>query len=291
MSLTALALVTAAGLMHALWNLVLKRSSARLLVTTWALLAGAAVFSPMLVREWPPPPQVWPFACASALVLLVYYTCLAKAYERGDFSLVYPVARGTAPAMLALWAIVFLGERPSVSGYIGIAAILAGLVVLGAAPLWTRRHRAPDLVATLRTHARGSGIAFLVAFLISVYSAVDGAAVRHWTPIPYLVLTFGISGLVLIPLLALREGTRVFRVVRTHTVPIAVIAVMMLGAYSLVLRAFQIAPISYAGAGREIGIVFGALAGWLVLGEQFGGVRTAGAALVFVGILVLAVAG
>lgn len=130
-----------------------------------------------------------------------------------------------------------------------------------------------------------------MAFLISVYSAVDGAAVRHWTPIPYLVLTFGISGLVLIPLLALREGTRVFRVVRTHTVPIALIAVMMLGAYSLVLRAFQIAPISYAGAGREIGIVFGAMAGWLVLGERFGGVRTAGAALVFVGILVLAVAG
>ncbi|MYE16397.1 MAG: EamA family transporter [Gemmatimonadetes bacterium] len=193
--------------------------------------------------------------------------------------------------MLALWAIVFLGERPSAPGYIGIAAILAGLVVLGAAPLWTGRHRGPDLRATLRTHARGSGIAFLVAFLISVYSAVDGAAVRHWTPIPYLVLTFGISGLVLIPLLALREGTRVFRVVRTHTVPIALIAVMMLGAYSLVLRAFQIAPISYAGAGREIGIVFGAMAGWLVLGERFGGVRTAGAALVFVGILVLAVAG
>ena len=291
MSLTALALVTAAGLVHALWNLVLKRSSARLLVTTWALLGGAAVFSPMLVREWPPPPQVWPFACASALVLLVYYACLARAYERGDFSLVYPVARGTAPAMLALWAIIFMGERPSAFGYLGIAAILAGLVVLGAAPLWTMRNPNLDTLATLRTHARGSGIAFLVAFLISVYSALDGAAVRHWTPIPYLVLTFGLSGFLLVPLLALREGTRLFRVLRTHAVPIALIAVMMLGAYSLVLRAFQIAPISYAGAGREIGIVFGALAGWLVLGERFGGVRTAGAAMVFVGIIVLAVAG
>ena len=290
MSPTALLLVTAAGLLHALWNLVLKRASSRLPVTAWALLAGAAVFSPALVRAWPPPPQAWPFACASALVLLAYYACLARAYERGDFSLIYPLARGAAPAMLALWAIVFMGERPSALGYLGILSILAGLAVLGAAPLWHMRRSTSEVAATLRRHARGSGIALLVAFLVSVYSALDGAAVRHWEPVPYLVLTFGLAGALLVPLLAMREGKHLFRVLRTHWVPVALIAVMMLGAYSLVLRAFQIAPISYAGAGREIGIVFGAMAGWLVLGERFGGVRTAGAALVFAGILALAVA-
>ena len=291
MPLTALAFLMGAGLLHASWNLILKRSTERLLVTAWGLLGGAVAFSPVLVQAWPPPPQVWPFACGSALVLLGYYTCLARAYERGDFSLVYPVARGTAPALLALWAIIFLGERPSPLGYLGMAAILAGLVVLGGAPLWTLRRQDPAALTSLRTHARGAGLALLVAFLVSVYSALDGAAVRHWTPIPYLVLVFGLSGSLLIPLLAVRDGKHVFRVARTHIVPIAVIAVMTLAAYSLVLRAFQIAPISYAGATREIGIVFGALAGWLLLGERFGGVRTAGAALVFVGILVLAVVG
>ena len=133
MSLAALALVTGAGLMHALWNLVLKRSSARLPVTTWALLGGAAVFSPMLVREWPPPPQVWPFACASALVLLVYYSCLARAYRNSDFSLVYPVARGTAPAMLALWAIIFMGERFGGVRTAGAALVFVGILVLAVA--------------------------------------------------------------------------------------------------------------------------------------------------------------
>ena len=91
-------------------------------------------------------------------------------------------------------------------------------------------------------------------------------------------------------LLAFREGIRVFRVLRTHWNATMIIAVMTLAAYSLVLYAFQIAPVSYAGAAREIGIVFGALAGWLVLGERFGGVRTIGAVLVFIGIGVLAVA-
>ncbi len=288
---TALALVLGAGLLHASWNLILKRTTERLLVAAWGLFAGAVAFAPALVQAWPPPAAVWPFACGSALILLAYYSCLARAYDSGDFSLVYPVARGTAPAMLALWAIIFLGERPSPLGYTGIAAILAGLVVLGAAPLWSLRRRNPAAVAALRTHARGSGLAFLVAFLISTYSALDGAAMRHWEPIPYLVLVFGLSGSLLVPLLALRARGRVVRVLRTHFVQIAVIAVMTLAAYSLVLRAFQIAPVSYAGAAREVGIVFGALAGWLLLGEQFGGVRTAGAALVFAGILVLAVAG
>ena len=288
---TALALVLGAGLLHASWNLILKRTTERLLVAAWGLFAGAVAFAPALVQAWPPPAAVWPFACGSALILLAYYTCLARAYDSGDFSLVYPVARGTAPAMLALWAIIFLGERPSPLGYTGIAAILAGLVVLGAAPLWSLRRRNPAALAILRTHARGSGLACLVAFLISTYSALDGAAMRHWEPIPYLVLVFGLSGSLLVPLLALRARGRVVRVLRTHFVQIAVIAVMTLAAYSLVLRAFQIAPVSYAGAAREVGIVFGALAGWLLLGEQFGGVRTAGAALVFAGILVLAVAG
>jgi len=288
---TALALVLGAGLLHASWNLILKRTSERLLVAAWGLFAGAAAFAPALIQAWPPPVTVWPFACGSALVLLGYYSCLARAYDRGDFSLVYPVARGTAPAMLALWAIIFLGERPSPLGYTGIAAILAGLVVLGAAPLWSLRRRNPAALAALSAHARGAGLAFLVAFLISTYSALDGAAMRHWEPIPYLVLVFGLSGALLIPLLALRQGNRVVRVLRTHFVPIVVIAVMTLAAYSLVLRAFQIAPVSYAGAAREVGIVFGALAGWLLLGERFGGIRTAGAALVFAGILVLAMAG
>ncbi len=289
MPLTAILLVLGAGFLHASWNLILKRTSERLLVTSWGLLIGAIVFVPALLSAWPPPARVWPYAVCSALTLVAYYTCLARAYEHGDFSLVYPVARGTAPAMLAVWAIIFLGERPSPVGLLGIVAILGGLVVLGGAPLWSLRDGA-SVRQTLRTHARGSGFAFLVALLVSIYTAIDGGAIRHWSPLPYLVVVFALSGAALISLQTFREGKHVFRVLRTHWVPTVVIAVMTLAAYSLVLSAFRIAPVSYAGAAREIGIVFGALAGWLLLGERFGGIRTAGAALVFAGIAALAVA-
>ena len=124
--------------------------------------------------------------------------------------------------MLALWAVLFLGERPSPGGVLGIATILCGLVVLGGAPLWSR-------LAGIRTPTghgwrncaptRGSGSAFLVAFFISVYSTLDGAAVRQWDPMPYLVLVFGLSRLAFVGMLATRGGKRVFRVLRTHFRP------------------------------------------------------------------------
>ena len=308
---TALVLVLAAGLLHASWNLVLKRSTERVPVAAWAMLLGAVAFVPTLVPAWPPPAGVWPLVGASAVVYVAYYGCLARAYGDGDFSLVYPIARGTAPAMLALWAALFLGERPSPGGVLGIATILCGLIVLGGAPLWSRlassragdgkgvRADADSAIGTpaghrwhrLRAHGRGSGSAFLVAFFISVYSTLDGAAVRQWLPMPYLVLVFGLSGLAFVGILLARDGKRVLRVLRTHFRPIAMIAVMTLVAYALVLRAFQIAPISYAGAAREVGIVFGALAGWLLLGERFGRIRTIGAVLVFAGIGLLALVG
>ena len=285
--ISALALVLAAGILHASWNLILKRSSERLIVAAWAMLLSAVVFVPALV---PPPAAVWPFVGASAVVYVAYYACLARAYGDGDFSLIYPIARGTAPAMLALWAVLFLGERPSPGGVLGIITILCGLIVLGGAPLWSREGGAMDRRHTLRAHARGSGSAFLVAFFISVYSTLDGAAVRQWLPVPYLVLVFGLSGSAFVGMLATRDGKRVLRVLRTHFRPIVMIAVMTFAAYALVLRAFQIAPISYAGAAREVGIVFGALAGWLLLGERFGRIRSVGAVLVFAGIGLLALA-
>ena len=294
MSLTALALVLGAGALHAGWNLILKRSSERLLVSAWALLAGALAFTPLVVRAWPPPAGVWPLATASCAVYLVYYTGLSRAYGRGDFSLIYPVARGASPAMLTLWAVLFLVERPSPMGLLGIGTILCGLVVLGGAPLWSRRRAGGTVLKPgsdlLREHGRGAGMALLVALCISVYTALDGAGVRLWEPIPYVVLVFGLSGIGLLGLLALRERSRVFRVWRTQPMAVAAIAVMMLGAYAMVLRSFQIAPVSYAGAGREVGIVFAALAGWLLLGERFGRIRTVGAVLVFAGIGLLTVA-
>src|SRR5688572_26405939 len=97
------------------------------------MVVGTACFAPLLAISAPLPSAVWLYILASALVEMVYYLALLRAYTIGDFSQVYPLARGAAPAFLALWAALFLGERPSAGGLAGLALLLIGLLLVGGA--------------------------------------------------------------------------------------------------------------------------------------------------------------
>ena len=131
-----------------------------------------------------------------------------------------------------------------------------------------------------------------MALIISVYSVIDGAAVKLMDAASYSVLLFSLNAVFVIPVipklygwhLALEEG-------RTHWRQVIAISLLDLGSFMLVIISFSLAPVAYVGAIREIGIVFGALAGWLWLKEGFGRVRAIGAAIIFVGIVTILVAG
>src|SRR5215831_16846820 len=112
MPLKALALVLVAAALHVGWNVMVKQIEERQVFTWWALVIGAIVYLPLLALHTPIPATIWPYAISSALVEAAYYLMLMRAYAHGDFSLVYPLARGAAPALLAVWSMVFLGERP-----------------------------------------------------------------------------------------------------------------------------------------------------------------------------------
>jgi drug/metabolite transporter (DMT)-like permease len=215
----------------------------------------------------------------------VYYLTLTRAYMQGDFSLVYPVARGVAPALLAVWAMLFLGERPRPAGVVGLAFVLGGLLVVGGGQ-WRSQ-----LKGVFR-HSGGVGPALSTALCISIYSVIDGAAVHVMAPAPYTVLVFGLTSLCVAPLVLRQYGYHgVVTVWRTAWLRIFVVGILTLLTYMLVLQAYAIAHVSYVGALREVSIVFAALAGWRWLGESFGAVRTIGAIVIFCGILVIATVG
>jgi drug/metabolite transporter (DMT)-like permease len=274
-----------AALLHAGWNLVLKRAGDRLVVTWWALVVGSALAAPLLLVREPIPAAVWPYALVSAAVEAAYFALLALAYDQGDFSLVYPVARGAAPLLLAVWAVLFLGETPSAGGAAGLLVLALGLAVVGGSGLLGG--------GGLRTASRVSvAMALTVALCISLYSAIDGAAVRRADPLSYTVVVFALSALVELPLVLWRPGFRsVASTLRLRWPAIALIGALTLASYALVLSAYAVAPVTYGGAIRELSIVFGALAGWLWLGERFGALRVAGAAVMVAGIALIAVWG
>jgi drug/metabolite transporter (DMT)-like permease len=281
----ALALLLAAAALHAGWNLLVKRAGEKQVFTWLALIIGPACFAPFVLAGATFPTYIWPYVIASAVLELIYFVALTYAYGVADFSLVYPLARGAAPALLAIWAALFLGERLQLGGLLGLALLILGLIVVGSAAWLARRDAAAP-------HLGGVAAALGVACCISLYSAVDGAAVRLTEPLPYIVLVMSLTAILLTPAILARYGARaVVAEWRTNWPRIVLVGVATMFAYIFVLQAYRIASVSYAGAIREISVVFGALAGWLWLGEGFGLPRTLGAVLIFLGILVIAVVG
>jgi drug/metabolite transporter (DMT)-like permease len=285
MPLAALGLLILAASLHAGWNLLLKDSDNKYLIMWWGLVIGSLVFLPVILLRLPIPTSIWPFVLASALLEAVYDGTLAAAYQKEDFSLVYPIARGGAPALLALWAILFLNETPSGAGKAGLLILTAGLMIVGSSKWWSVRKVG---IAS----AAGLGLACLVALTISAYSVIDGAAVKRMDAPAYTVLVFLLAAIFGLPVVIRLYGwAAVKEVGRTRWPRAALIGGLSFLAYMLVLVTFTFAPVSYGGAIREVSIVFGALAGWLWLKESFGVVRVVGSILIFIGILTIVVAG
>lgn len=285
MSLTALALLLFAAVLHATWNLLLKQVEDKYLVTWWAMLVGFVCCLPLIFIGRPLPTRVWPYAVSSAVAEAAYFGTLTTAYRHGDFSVVYPIARGAAPAFLAVWSVLFLQESPRAAGAAGLVILVIGLMVVGSSAWW-RTRRQPGHSTS------GIGLALLVAFFISLYSAIDGAAVQFADPASYTVLIFGLMVALVAPFIIKRFGWRAVVIAgHLHWLRIGLIGCLTLVSYMMVLAAYARSPVSYAGAIREMSVVFGALAGWRWLGEGFGAIRAIGAVIIFCGILLITVAG
>jgi drug/metabolite transporter (DMT)-like permease len=285
MPLRALLLLIASAFLHTGWNYLVKRVVAKQIFTWWTLTMGCLFYIPLIWLHWPIPPKIWFYAIASALGEAIFFISLVRAYEFGDFSLVYPVARGAAPAMLSIWTLIFLGEQPTPGGVAGLLTLIVGLTLVGGASLIMRR-------GSTRVSLHGLFSALLIAFWISVYSVIDGAAVRLWVPQGYCGLILSLTALFLTPVIFSKHSPHdIFAVLRTNFFRIVAVAILMLVTYVFVLAAYQIAKVSYVAAIREMSVILAALAGWRLMGEEFGLIRTAGSILIFLGILCIAIAG
>jgi len=285
MPLTALGLLLAAAIMHTTWNLLVKRAKEKQVFIWCALIAGVIIFSPLLLTSSFFSLSIWPYLISSALIEAIYYIILIRAYENGDFSLVYPMARGAAPAFLLLWTTLFLGERPRLFGLVGIALLVLGLIVVGGKNWWTLRKTSGFKKSAL-------ALALGVACCISVYTVIDGAAVHHVSPLPYTVLVIALAAVFITPAVVKHYGNRaIVEEWCANWIHIVLVGLFTLLAYMLALKAYTIARVSYAGSVREISVVFAAFVGWRWLGESFGAIRLVGAMFIFAGILVIAFAG
>jgi multidrug transporter EmrE-like cation transporter len=136
MSILALGLLLTSAVLHALWNLLLKKSDKKYIAMGWQNIISGAIALLALFFTGLPPQALWPFVLISGTLEAIYFGLLTFAYHDHDFSLVYPVARGAAPALVVIWSALFLNEIPSVGGFIGIALVVCGLAIIGATSLF-----------------------------------------------------------------------------------------------------------------------------------------------------------
>lgn len=280
----AILLLFLSALLHTTWNFLLKRSTEKNMTTWWLVMVGGATSLVLLLFVGLPPRQIWGFVFFSVLAETVYFLLLSRAYQVNDFSLVYPIARGAAPAFLAIWSFLFLRERPSPAGIAGLALIILGLLVIGASALLQTGLR--------RVHLSGVWLSLALALVISTYTVIDGAAVKRSPALPYALLIFSLVPLPLTPwMLRQYRWPHLLTVWSEHKVTLVLSGLLGIVAYLLALAAYSIAPLSYSGAVREVSVVLGALIGWLLLGEKFGPLRLSGSLLIFAGILAIAIYG
>jgi drug/metabolite transporter (DMT)-like permease len=286
MSAVAVGLIITAAFLHATWNLLVKRAGGGGAFLWLICLLSALIYAPLAI--WivvVQRPQIGSlqlgFMLGSAVLHLVYFTLLTRGYRLGDLSLIYPLARGTGPALSTAAAIVLFGERPTPLAIAGAILVVGGVFVLTSAP--RPQERSP-------AHSRWAvTYGVLTGALIACYTLWDKRAVSV-VLIPPLILDWGANfgRLALLTPLAARQWDDVQRHWRLHRREVVGVGVLAPLAYILVLTALVFTPVSYVAPAREVSILIGTLMGTRLLAEGHGARRLTGAAAVAAGVIALA---
>jgi drug/metabolite transporter (DMT)-like permease len=285
MSGLALSLVLAAAVLHATWNYLLKRSGGGTAFVWLFATLSAIIYAPLAVGVlwWTQAALSWEgFALivASAVIHTAYYLLLDRGYRSGDLSLVYPLARGSAPLITVAAAIVLLGERPSATAITGALLIAGGAVTLTSNFEQLRAARSLPAV----------GFALLTGCMIASYTVVDKLAVAAWLVPPlFLDWATNLGRVFIMAPLALRQRAALRECWRRSRRDIIGVAVLCPLAYILVLSAMVFTPVSYVAPAREISILVAAILGVSLLAEGQVARRLSAAAAMVAGIGCLAI--
>lgn len=286
MSVLALGLILVAAFIHATWNYAAKRSDGGLPFVWLTGLVSLCCYVPLstayMLWESPAiPPGAWLVVLGSGLIKTAYALLLQRGYKHGDFSLVYPLARGTGPLFSTLAAIAIFSERPTPLALAGGAIIIVSIFSLTGG---TR------LLHADRAHLRqGLFYGFTCGCCIAALTVWDKHAVAHLhlPPLVYDCSTQVVMCLVLAPFAWPRRAEAAVAW-RDHRWKVFAVALLAPLSYILVLTAMTFTPLSYVAPAREISILIGTFFGAKLLKETDAPRRLLAAGGMAVGVIALA---
>jgi drug/metabolite transporter (DMT)-like permease len=286
MTAFALGLILVAAVLHATWNLCAKRAGGGLPFVWLVSALICAGYVPVIAgyARWQHPVIPWPavgWILGSGVLKTSYSLFLQRSYRTGDFSLIYPLARGTGPLLSTLAAIAVFGERPSPLAFAGAVLVVGSVFWVAGGPKLFHEDR-----AHLRTALR---YGVTSGAFIAAYTLWDrhGVATLAIAPVLYDAGT-AYTQLLLVTPFALRRWPEVREHWRKDKLNAFGVAVLAPVAYVLVLTAMKVTPVSYVAPAREVSIVFGAFIGAKVLKESDGRRRVGAAIAMALGVMALA---
>ena len=294
MSLTSIALILLSAFCHALWNFYSKSSRDTRILFFWCGFYTVVIaFITFGIKQPVIPKPLWIYIAGSALVHLFYRLFLTHAYTVGEISFVYPITRA-APAFLPFFAFLFLKERISVQGLIGILCVMVSML------LYQQREARIQFKAFLR-FLREPDALWAYATLASVigYSLIDkqGMSEFHryskdvplWRAVTYYLMEnsisqilYGLSCLVRFP------HQQIVEIGRTEWKRAVAIVGLSLTSYSLILYVLMTEKVSYVTAVRQCSVIFVVLLGGYALKETYTKRRLIAAVVMVLGIFFIA---
>ena len=277
----SLALILVAALVHIVPHAAIKGAADRTAFVWWMLGGTVVLYVPALWLDVMPAPRAWLLILASGAVEVVYLLSISRAYSTGDLSVVYPLARGSAPLFLIVFSLFVLREPLTRAGAGGVLLIAAGVYLVGGGHLFGLPRSA------------GLGWAATAGLTTALYTTIDKIGVRYVHPLTYIYLVMLVSWIFYTPVTLLRSGRQGIRATLTASpLRVALAAAAMPLAYALVLIAMRLGTFaSYAGSVREVSVIIASAVGAVAFGERVTKLRMAGAALILAGVVLIAVSG
>ncbi|MGE0172710.1 MAG: EamA family transporter [Oligoflexales bacterium] len=278
MTTTTFFLVLFSAVVHATWNFMLKGSRSHKVSVIWLMQLLSGFFMlPICFLGFGPPdiaPEGWGWVGVTSCIHAGYVVLLGYAYERGNMSVVYPVARGVGVVGTALFAAVLALETIAAGGVVGVTLVALGILLLGL-----RTITASDIKTLV--------IAIGVGLTIVCFSLVDKIGVTFVKPIYYVSFMNVFSSILLIPYMYahLKEPTKFVWINERRKC--FIIGMTALMTYLIIVYAYKQAPASYVVALRETSIVSGVFLGVVVLKEKITPKQIVGVVMICLGAIVI----
>ena len=286
MSTLALTLIVISALMHALWNLLVKRSKDKTVFIWWMFVTSGSMMNLGLpiVGTFPIPSwHVIGLAATGAGCFMLYHLFNGRAYQTGDLSLTYPLSQ-TSMFWVPIWGVLLLGEKISSLGLVGIALVLAGAYCVQLRTLAWKEITRPFH----NLQDPGVMAALAAGFIYSVGSVVDKSGVMVYSPFHFTYLLVGFMLLFMtLNILRPQFKGRIMAEFRASRHLVLLSGPIMMGSFFTFRYGLQMAPMSYAVPVRQVSLLLGVLIGVLFLGEACGKIRFTAALLILAGVALI----